>query len=45
MYITSPKDLKVLDQNVNEEILTLVTCVPPGTYFKRFIVKARLEKI
>jgi len=45
MYITSAKDLSVLDQNADEETLTLVTCVPPGTYFKRFIVKARLTKI
>lgn len=43
MFITSANDLTVLDQNTNEEQLTLVTCVPPGTYLKRFIVKARLE--
>ena len=45
MYITSPKDLAVLDQNETEEQITLVTCVPPGTFFKRFIVKAKLERI
>lgn len=44
MYITGPKDLAVLDQNGFEEQITLVTCVPPGTYLKRFIVKARLVK-
>ena len=45
MYITSPKDLSVLNQTDKEELLTLVTCVPPGTYLKRFIVKAKLSKI
>lgn len=44
MYITSAKDLSVLNQNSTLEELTLVTCVPPGTYLKRFIVKARLEQ-
>jgi len=45
MFITSPTDLSVLNQTDKEEILTLVTCVPPGTYLKRFIVKARLTKV
>src|SRR3989338_6138430 len=43
MYITNPSDLSVLNQDTSYRELTLVTCVPPGTYFKRFIVKARLE--
>lgn len=43
MYITGPNDLSVLNQDTETRDLTLVTCVPPGTYFKRFIVKARLE--
>ena len=45
MFITSPSDLSVLEQNTDDEEITLITCVPPGTYLKRFIVKARLEKI
>lgn len=45
MFITSPNDLSVLSQQNNESVITLVTCVPPGTYLKRFIVKARLTKI
>lgn len=44
MFITKPNNLSVLSQP-DEEILTLITCVPPGTYLKRFIVKARLERI
>ena len=43
MYITNPADLSVLNQDTLDRELTLVTCVPPGTYFKRFIVRARLE--
>ncbi|OGG02302.1 hypothetical protein A2W14_01065 [Candidatus Gottesmanbacteria bacterium RBG_16_37_8] len=45
MYITGASDLKVLSQETSNEELTLVTCVPPGTYFKRFIVKSKLERI
>ncbi|OGG26279.1 hypothetical protein A2960_04865 [Candidatus Gottesmanbacteria bacterium RIFCSPLOWO2_01_FULL_39_12b] len=42
MRITSPDDLSVLEQNYNSAYLTLVTCVPPGTYLKRLVVKAKL---
>lgn len=45
MKITSPNDLSVLEQNDEYPYLTLITCVPPGTYFKRLIIRARLEKI
>lgn len=42
MKITSPSDLSVLTQNYDHAYLTLVTCVPPGTYFKRLVVKTKL---
>ena len=45
MKITSPNDLSVLSQDDNDAYITLITCVPPGTYLKRFIVKAKLETI
>ena len=45
MRITSPDDLSVLEQNYDDSYITLITCVPPGTYFKRLIIKARLEHI
>ncbi len=45
MKIVSPDNLSVLEQNYDDSYITLVTCVPPGTYFKRLIVRGRLVKI
>lgn len=42
MYVVKPEDTYVLDSNSQEPILTLITCVPPGTYWKRLIVRAKL---
>jgi sortase A len=41
-FEVEPEDVKVLEQRFNEQTLSLVTCVPPGTYKKRGIIKARL---
>ncbi|MBM3205243.1 sortase [Candidatus Shapirobacteria bacterium] len=40
----SPDDVSVLEQRYEAEYLTLITCVPPGTYLKRLIVSARLVR-
>lgn len=40
--IVKPNDVSVLKQNFDESYLTLITCVPPGTYWNRLIVKAKL---
>lgn len=45
MRIVTPDDLSVLDQDYSSMNITLVTCVPPGTYLKRLIIRAGLEKI
>lgn len=45
MIEASPKDLSILAQRYDDSYLTLITCVPPGTYFKRLIVRARLAKL
>lgn len=45
MIQVSPSDTSILAQRYDDSYLTLVTCVPPGTYFKRLIVRARLIKI
>lgn len=45
MKVVSPDDVSVLEQKYDWAYLSLVTCVPPGTYWKRLIVRARLEKI
>lgn len=42
MRVTSPDDLSVLEQNYDASYITLVTCVPPGTYLKRLVVKGKL---
>jgi len=42
MVEVSPQDISVLSQQYDAEYLTLITCVPPGTYLKRLVVKARL---
>lgn len=37
-----PEEINVLEQHFDQKTLSLVTCVPPGTYKKRGIVRARL---
>ncbi|MBI5449184.1 sortase [Candidatus Gottesmanbacteria bacterium] len=45
MVVTDPTDLAPLEQHFDDSYLTLITCVPPGTYWKRLNVRARLERI
>ncbi|MBL7159473.1 sortase [Candidatus Microgenomates bacterium] len=45
LKIVPPDDISVLEQKYDSSYLSLVTCVPPGTYWKRLIVKARIKKI
>ena len=40
-----PDDISILAQRYDDSYLTLITCVPPGTYLRRLIVRARLSKI
>lgn len=40
-----PTDISILAQRYDDSYLTLITCVPPGTYMKRLIVRSRLTKI
>lgn len=42
MVEVSPPDASVLEQRYDSEYLSLVTCVPPGTYLKRLIARAKL---
>lgn len=42
MVVVDPTDLSVLEQRFDDSYITLVTCVPPGTYWKRLNVKAKL---
>lgn len=43
LKITSPDDLSVLNQEYDNAYLTLITCVPPGTSYKRLIIKSKLS--
>jgi sortase A len=43
--VVDPTDSSVFIQNYDNSYLTLITCTPPGTVWKRLIVKAVLEKI
>jgi sortase A len=42
---TSPEDVSVLEQSYDSQWLSLITCVPPGTYLKRLVVRAQLVDI
>ncbi len=42
--ITDPEDTSYLTQNYDASYLYIITCTPPGTTWKRLIVKSRLEK-
>ena len=43
--VVDPTNTSVLEQNYDDSFLTLITCTPPGTIWKRLVVKARIEKI
>lgn len=45
MLVVDPTDLSVLEQRFDDSYITLVTCVPPGTYWKRLNVKAKLQTL
>lgn len=42
-FVVDPSEVSVLEQTKDAAYLTLVTCVPPGTYWKRLVVKAKLK--
>lgn len=42
--ITSPTDVNIFTQTYDNSYVTLVTCTPPGTTWKRLIVRAALER-
>lgn len=41
--VVEPDDVGFLTDTYDQEVLTLQTCDPPGTLFKRLIVRARLD--
>jgi sortase A len=45
IFIVDPSDASIFEQNFNDSYLALITCTPPGTIWKRLIIRAKLEKI
>lgn len=43
--ITSPSDTNIFSQTYDSSYVTLVTCTPPGTVWKRLIVRASLDSL
>ena len=39
--VIEPSDFSVVTQEVTEPVVTLITCHPPGTSWKRLIIQAR----
>jgi len=44
MQTVDPEDFSILEQRFDDSYITLITCVPPGTYWKRLMVRARIVK-
>ncbi|MFA6005409.1 MAG: sortase [Patescibacteria group bacterium] len=45
MFVVEPEEVWVLDPKSDEATLTLISCVPPGTVWKRLVVKSRLSSL
>lgn len=45
MFVVNPDQVEVLAQKTDAVYLTLITCVPPGTYWKRLVVRAKMIKL
>ena len=45
MFVVNPDQVSVLEEKTDASYLTLITCVPPGTYWKRLVVRAKLTKL
>ena len=43
--IVDAADTSYLSQETDNSYLTIITCTPPGTIWKRLIIRSRLEKI
>jgi sortase A len=43
--VVEPDDTSVLAQTTDDSYLTIITCTPPGTIWKRLVIKSRLTKL
>ena len=45
MFVVNPDKISVLDQRYDASYVTLITCVPPGTYWKRLVIRSKLVQL
>lgn len=45
ILVVEPTDTSVLEQDTRNSFVTLITCTPPGTVWKRLVIKSQLVKI
>ncbi len=45
IVVTDPSDTNILSQSFDNSYVTLVTCTPPGTIWKRLVVRASLNSV
>lgn len=45
MFVVDPDEVSVLESRKDGSYLNLITCVPPGTFWKRLVVEAKLVKL
>lgn len=43
--VVDPEDTSSLSQHYDDSYLTIITCTPPGTIWKRLVIKSRLQKL
>jgi len=44
IVVTTPEDTNILSQGYDHSYITIVTCTPPGTIWKRLVIRAALEQ-
>ncbi|MBI2621083.1 MAG: sortase [Candidatus Levybacteria bacterium] len=42
IIVVDPSDTSILAQNFTDSFITIITCTPPGTVWKRLVIKARI---
>ncbi len=45
IFVVNPDEVSVLEQSNDASYLTLITCVPPGTYWNRLVIRAKLTSL
>jgi sortase A len=45
MVVVKPEQVSVLEPRYDAAYLTLITCVPPGTYWNRLVVRSKLKHL